>query len=642
MLEGIFKSGFEYYTRIDGKFNKATFKWTLFEQDSEGEYTFIDFKTKLKKRTFPTKKAMEDYYNTYKDMKTIIKLPQDIIYAHQFWQSEYKKPRILYLDIETIDLKNREFPKPHLAKAPITHIQMKDSETGQVIILYTKEPSLELKKKWNKVKFIKCKDDKDILERYATIIKKLNPTIITAYNGHLFDYPYIFFKAIQVGLDPKIFSPLSDYSIKIDFKLKDGSYKKYYSLDKILDFIRNTDEKLYKVDTCKIKMAGHYLLDYYEVYRKFTYGDLPSYTLEYITKIHLKQGEGKVSYKHFSSIYEFYEKDYDGFFEYSIMDVETLNNLENNLKFFDIVGVMSWEMGANMDDVLATVKPWAVFLTHLGLKRKLIMPEDSMNGKLDKSIVGGFVKNPIKGKHEWLFSYDYNSLFPSIINTCNICATTYIQYNELPEEAKKIVDYLKDEDESKLLKNEKMMRYIKMVTHKYNLSFAGCAFYRKDIKGIVPEIVKSIYYDRKKEKNRMLLANAIISNEKGTTLISVNEIIEKIDNDEITWENVYDIKIKDIENLSVLETYANVKDAIQMAKKIQINSLYGAISNAAFILFNRDNAASITFMSRLLNRLTGQNIDKYLSDIEKSEVSKIIYQDTDSVLGNTEIYLKSA
>jgi DNA polymerase elongation subunit (family B) len=356
--------------------------------------------------------------------------------------------------------------------------------------------------------------------------------------------------------------------------------------------------------------------------------DQPSYKLEYIAYKFLGEGEGKVNYGEYSSIFEFYEKNYDKFFEYAIQDPKVIYNLENKLKLIETLVFLAYLMGCNIDTAMETVRPWAIHLRHIALKHNMVLPSDTRH-HLDKAIVGGYVKEPIKGKHYWVISIDFNSLYPSIMDMLNLCATTYIPYDKLPEELKEIYKLFRDEDEEKLLNDEDLQKKIRELTHKYNVSFNGQGFFRKNKRGLIAETVAQIYYDRKKEKNRMLLANAILKNKKGNIELSVSEIIQKIENDEINWDNVYDIVIKDKDNSEKLKTYSNNKKTLQQALKILINSLYGALGNAAFVLFNRDIAAGITFVGRFLNRYTAKKVGEYLQ-AKYGITESVIYQDTDS------------
>jgi DNA polymerase elongation subunit (family B) len=429
-----------------------------------------------------------------------------------YWKKELPNPRIMFLDIETIDLNDRRFPQPHIAGAPITHIQIMDSYTKKVIILYMQEPSEKVKEKHQNVKFVKCNNEYEMLDKFTKILHKLNPSIITAYNGNLFDFPYIFFRSMKLKFPIERLSPLNEVTFRMEFKnRKTSEYKKYYDLSKLKEFLSKENLEDWKLNMFQINVKGMYFLDYLEIFKVFTYEDLPSYKLEYLAYKFLKEGEGKVNYGQYSSIFEFYEKDYDGFFEYAIQDPIVLDNLENKLKLINTLALLAYLMGCNYDVAMSTVQPWAIHLRHIGLKNNIILPNDTRH-HLDKNITGGYVKEPNKGRHSWIFSYDFNSLYPSIMDMLNLCGTTYIPFEKLPEELKEIYRLFRDENEEKLLLDKDLQNKIKELTHKYNVSFNGQGFFRRDKRGMVAQVVADIYYQRKAEKTKMLLANAILKN----------------------------------------------------------------------------------------------------------------------------------
>jgi DNA polymerase elongation subunit (family B) len=466
-----------------------------------------------------------------------------------------------------------------------------------------------------------------MLLKFTKINKKLNPTIITAYNGDLFDYAYLFFRSLKLNFNVDEFSILNEVSFRAEFKNKNtGDFKKYYKLNDVKRFIRENNLNDWKLVEFVFKPKGQYCIDYLKVFKKLVYEEQPSYKLEYIAHKFLETGNGKVDYGEYSSIYEFFEKDYDKFFEYAIQDPIVILNLENKLKLLETLSFLAYIMGCNIDTAMDTVQPWAIHLRHIALKENIILPNDTRH-QLDKTIAGGYVKEPIKGKHRWIISIDFNSLYPSIMDMLNLCVTTYIEYKNLPDELKEIYNLFRDEDEEKLLNDINLQNKIKELTHKYNVTFNGQGFFTRDKRGLIAQVVADIYYGRKDEKNKMLWAKAIMKNKDGIE-ITVKEIIEKIENNEINWDNTYNFKIVDIENIKLLDEYAQTKEILQLALKILINSLYGALGTPSFVLFNRDIAAGITFVGRFLNKYTMKKIEKYLKN--KYNTGEVITADTDS------------
>ena len=488
MIEGIFRKGNDLILRYNKNgesfFKKVKTKYPLYIQDRNGNYKYIFKNIPLTKRVYNTKKEL-------KESKQIAELSNQlsIIYSPEvellfpLWnklQGQNPKSLIWYLDIEVIDLDNRIFPEPYLANAPITHIQIVTNRDNRVILYMLQKPSQEFINKYkNNTEIIIIPDEKEMLLTFIKRLQQEKPTIITAWNGENFDFPYITYRCQKLGISINKLSPLNDSSIEY------------------------VDNKYYHT-----KWNGLYLLDALQIYKKFTYTDQKSYSLEYIAKVELGEGQGKVDYGEYRNIFEFFEKNYDKFCEYARQDPIVLKNIVEKTGIFDIVIDMSSTMGINFDKIVGTVQPWARFLTLLALRDNIILPEDSYNKDNAKPIKGGFVKEPITGKHEWICSIDFNSMYPNNINTFNLSAETYIPYEELPQEAKEIIDYMADENEDKLF-DEEFRKKIAKVTKKYNIIFAGLGFFRKDKKGIIPSIIEQLYVGRKQEKQKMLIANAL-------------------------------------------------------------------------------------------------------------------------------------
>ena len=511
-FEGIFSVKNKYYERVNHKLNEITFTPKVYEKCSNGKFQYaLNDNIKLCPLTFNNQFEKNKYIKEFKDLKTVLYFDDWIEYVNKkYWKKELPKPRIMYLDIETIDLNNRKFPQPHLAEAPVTHIQIMIE--NKIIILYTKSPSQKILDKYKNVKFIKLDTEYEMFSKFAKILKKVNPSIVTAYNGNLFDFPYLMFRAMKLRFPIDEFSPLNEVSFRVEFKHKtEGKYKKYFKFIDLKEFMQKEKLEEWKIVSFQINVKGQYWIDYLELIKKFKKETLPSYKLEYVAYKYLKKGEGKVDYGEYSSIFDFYEKDYDRFFEYAIQDPVVIKNLENKLQLINILTLLAHLMGCNYDTALATVQPWAIHLRHIGLKQNIILPNDTKH-TLNKPIQGGYVKEPIKGRHEWIFSIDFNSLYPSIMDMLNLCGTTYIPYEKLPDELKEIYDLFRDEDEGKLLNDKDLQEKVKTLTHKYDVSFNGQGFFKKDKRGMIAQVVSDIYYQRKEEKTKMLLANAILKN----------------------------------------------------------------------------------------------------------------------------------
>jgi DNA polymerase elongation subunit (family B) len=166
-------------------------------------------------------------------------------------------------------------------------------------------------------------------------------------------------------------------------------------------------------------------------------------------------------------------------------------------------------MGINYEDTFGTVKPWTQFLTNLAIKEKLVMPYQRKS-KLDKPIVGGFVREPTVGVSEWLFSIDVNSMYPLLgIVAFNMSPETYVNLDEMSEDLMKIRQEFHGHEDERVYLNEYNLQKIKEVVHKHDVSYGINAFFSKKKIGIIPKIVKDIYKQRKEAKGKMLAFKAL-------------------------------------------------------------------------------------------------------------------------------------
>jgi len=499
-LEGIFRKGWDQYARlnIDGvsHFQKIDNVNLFFKESQNGEFFHLtDEKVRYEAGLLSasdTKKAKEECELLNKKFSTVT---AKVLYAHQYWkQNKRADINIWYLDIEAIDLNNRSFPDTFNPIIPITHIQILDKKSDSIIIFQTKdiseEDKLKLKEKYkndcSKLVFHHIADETIMMKTFIKFLKKINPTVIVGWNAETFDFPYLTARAEYLGIDINDFSPLGK-----------TSYKEIHQFGKRQRMV---------------EWNGIYLIDLMEAFKKFTFKDQKSYSLEWITKVILKKGQGKMDYGEDKSIHNFYKNNYVGFVDYAVMDVVVLRNIDVKVGLLSLIQTMAEMMGCNYNEVFGTVAPWTILLTHLALEKKMVLPPESEYSD-HRPIEGGFVKHPIFGLLEWLFSYDYNSLYPSIQVAFNLSPDTYIKEKDLPPEAIEILRKV-NEKEDIFLKDLSYFDEVEKVCVKYNIEFSGLGFFRVDKQGILPEILEKFYYDRKAEKQKMLLADAILSGSK--------------------------------------------------------------------------------------------------------------------------------
>ncbi len=328
-------------------------------------------------------------------------------------------------------------------------------------------------------------------------------------------------------------------------------------------------------------VGGITQLDYLNLYKKFTYKAQESYRLDYIAEVEL--GQKKLDHSEFDTFKDFYTKGWQKFVEYNIVDVELVDRLEDKMKLIELAITMAYDAKANYADVFSQVRMWDTIIYNYLKKRNIVIPPKEKSDK-DSKYAGAYVKEPIPGMYDYVVSFDLNSLYPHLI----------MQYNISPET-------LLDERHPSVTVDKILNKEITFELYKDYAVCANGAMYRKDIRGFLPELMEKIYKDRTIYKKKMLAAKQEYEKKKTKEL---EKEIARCNN-------------------------------IQMARKIQLNSAYGAIGNQYFRYYKLANAEAITLSGQVSIRWIENKMNAYLNKILKTkEVDYVIASDTDSIYLN--------
>jgi DNA polymerase elongation subunit (family B) len=331
------------------------------------------------------------------------------------------------------------------------------------------------------------------------------------------------------------------------------------------------------------EMAGIQQLDYYDLFTKFgyTYGMQESYKLDHIA--HVVLGERKLSYDEHGSLHSLYKHDFQKFIDYNIKDVQIVDRLEEKMGLITLAMTMAYRGGVNYSETFGTVQIWDSILYRLLFKQQIACPPKFSKQKVPYP--GAYVKEPQTGMHDWVVSFDLNSLYPMII----------VQYNMSPETVLEGKQHLGLEPVDKLLGGEEIE-----IPEGTTMAASGVRF-SKDQVGIIPAIIKQYYDERRVIKKAMLEAQQ----EYQTT------------------------PTKRLENkMTILENQ-------QMSIKILMNSLYGALGNKHFRYFNNHVAEAITTSGQLSIRWAEEAINKEMNTaLDTLGKDYVIAIDTDSLYVN--------
>ena len=531
---------------------KEIIKPTLFVPSPKGKWKSLTGESMTPVKQDGAKRARE-FLEKYKDVDNFeVHGYERFVYQ---WISE-KYPGQLKFNIDqmkiyTIDIEvacENGFPDVEASQEEMLCISIKDLATGKFITWGTREAKVESEYRvfWT---------EQEMLEDFVKWWCSNTPDIITGWNCNLYDIPYIC-RRIERVLGDKWQKSLSPWN-KVNMREV---------------YIQGRRNLAYDI-------LGVSILDYLDLYRKFTYTNQESYRLEHIATVEL--GEGKLDHSEFENFKDFYTEHWQKFVEYNLKDVDLVHRLEKKMKLLELAVTMAYDAKVNFEDVYSQVRTWDTLIYNYLKERKICVPPRQESKKDDK-YAGAYVKEPVPGLYDWVVSFDLNSLYPHLIMEYNISPETLVPTRYPSISVDKIL-------------NDEIT-----IDSEYCVAANG-AQYRKDIHGFLPQMMQKIYDERKIYKKKMLIARSQY---------------EKTGN-------------------KALQADISAFNNIQMAKKIQLNSAYGAIGNQYFRYFNIANAEAITLSGQLSIRWIENKMNSYINKILKTkEIDYVIASDTDSIYLN--------
>ena len=456
--------------------------------------------------------------------------------------------KIFALDIE-VQCENG-FPDVEAAAEEMLSITIKDMVSKEFFVWAVREFEVP-----DGVKAFIYDTEREMLAHFIKWWVENTPDILTGWNVNLYDVPYIARRVNRI-LGEKWMKSLSPWNRANEREV----------------YVQGRKNYAYDV-------SGINILDYLDLYRKFTYTNQESYRLDHIAFVEL--GQRKVDHSEYDNFKDFYTSDWQKFIEYNIQDVELIDRLEDKMKLLELAITMSYDAKANFEDVYSQVRMWDTIIYNYLSDKNIVVPPRK-GSKKDEKYAGAYVKEPIPGKYDWVVSFDLNSLYPHLIMQYNISPETLWETRHPSSSVERILNQEID----------------------FSGEFAVCANgaqYRKDVHGFLPKIMQKIYDERTIYKKLMLKAKSAY--EKNPS--------EKLKKDISKYNN------------------------IQMARKIQLNSAYGAIGNQYFRYYNLANAEAITLSGQVSIRWIENKMNQYLNTILKTEGEDyVIASDTDSIYLN--------
>jgi DNA polymerase elongation subunit (family B) len=560
----------KFYTNVVQRFDKILFRGYENGKKIQEEIDFqptlyVLTKNKSNYKTLDGRDVEPIQPGTMTDCKDFFKKYSEVSgfpiygmdnYTFQFISDNYPEEKINYdlskIKLLTIDIEvssEEGFPNVFDCSEEVLAITLQNYNTKNITCFGVKP----YKHNNPNVNYVLCDGELDLFNKFLEFWEEESPDVITGWNCELYDIPYI------VGRITRI---MGEKEVK---RLSPWRY------------VKTREIEISGRTNIYCEMSGISVIDYLNLYKKFTYVNQESYALNHIASVELKQE--KVDHSEYETFKEFYTKDWNKFIDYNIQDVVLVDKLEEKLKLIELCIMMAYNAKVNYTDVFYQVRMWDA-ITYNYLRRKNIAIPQKVSSSKDEKFEGAYVKEPTPGMYDWVVSFDLASLYPSLIMMYNISPETLLDTKHPSISVNKI-----------LSKTVDMSGY-----EEYSVCPNGC-LYRNDIRGFFPELIEEMFNNRKLYKKKMLDAQQ--EYEKNPS--------------------------KDLENK--IAEYSN----IQQNLKICLNSLYGALGNQYFRYYKLDNAKAVTFSGQTVIKWIENKLNVYLNKIVGTKNRDfVIALDTDS------------
>ena len=455
------------------------------------------------------------------------------------------------------------FPDPYLANEPITAITI-TYINGRTYVFGCGD----YKTQGNEI-YYKCKDEWTLCKEFLKLWSEFCPDVLTGWNTKFFDVPYLVnrFRKILGEDDTRKLSPWN--------------------------YISERKTTINGREMIAYGFEGVSQLDYIELYKWYAPGgkSQESYRLDNIAHVELK--DRKLSYEEYGNLHNLYKENYQLFIEYNIKDVELILRLEDKLKLLELGLTLAYDTKTNYEDIFAQTRMWDSLTYSYLLERKIIVPPRIVKEK-DSAFEGAYVKEPQVGMHNWVASFDLDSLYPHLMMQYNISPETLIEPEDYTPAMRDILSQGVTVD--KLLQKKIEIKNLDNATLTPNGQF-----FRTNIQGFLPRMLEEMYEDRKKFKKMMLDAKQQYINE--TDSRKKNELSK------------------------LVARYNN----LQLAKKVGLNSAYGALGSQYFRFYDLRMALGVTSAGQFSIRWIEGKLNDYMNKLLETDDDYVIASDTDSI-----------
>jgi DNA polymerase elongation subunit (family B) len=584
--------------RVDGVRKERQFPahYLFYYPDSKGQYTGIDGQ-RLAKVAVATRKALDKEKRIFGHKKLYesdIK-PLNRCLETNYLNAEAPELNKAFFDIEVAYDKVKGFADPSDPFNPITAISIHCSWINRLFTLVIKPKAMSQEQaEAIAARFedtLLCASEEEMLDTFLSLLEDADT--ISGWNSEGYDVPYTVNRISRLmGADhTRRFCLWNTKPVRRE-------YEKYGKISETFDFV------------------GRVHLDYLDLYRKYTYHELHTYRLDYVGEIEI--GETKVHYE--GTLDQLYNNDFEKFIQYNRQDTALLVKLDAKLQYIDLVNVLAHANTVTLRTTLGAVAMTDQAIINEAHSRGLMVPDRTRGDGQETQAAGAYVAYPKQGVHDWIGSMDLNSLYPSLIRALNMSPETIIgqvrlvqtktelkawlakgeafadwwdgkfcvyEYDEIMNKNKGydlVIDW--EDGRSSEMSAAEAYELIYLSGNPWMLTANGTIFtYEKQ--GVIPGLLARWYAERKELQKK---AKACSDNEKEFEF----------------W------------------------DKRQLVKKINLNSLYGALLNAGSRFFDQRMGQSTTLTGRCVAKHMASKTNELFTGDYNHVGKTIIYGDTDS------------
>jgi len=524
--------------------------------------------------------------------------PIFVTLSENYLNADAPKLNVAFFDIEVDFDPERGYASPDDAFMPITAIAVYLQWMETMVCLAVPPKTITMEVALEQVKdfpnTMLYKTEAEMLDVFLDLIKDAD--ILSGWNSEGFDIPYTTNRVTKV--------------------LSKEDTRRFCLFDQ---FPKRREYEKFGRDSVTYDYIGRVHLDYLELYRKYTYEERHSYRLDAIAEYEL--GQRKTQYE--GTLDQLYNNDFKTFIEYNRNDCKLLDDLDKKLKFLDLANTLAHECTVLLQTTMGAVAVTEQAIINEAHRRNMQVPNRTkMDEREDNSAAGAYVAYPKEGIHDWIGSLDINSLYPSAIRALNMGPETIIgqlrqtmtdEYIELQMAKGKsfaaawegmfgsleytavmeqeigtdiTIDW--ENGDTDVLSAAEVYRLIFESNQPWMISANGTIF-SHETEGVIPGLLKRWYAERKEMQAKLKEA-----------INAGNKIEEEY------W------------------------DKRQLVKKINLNSLYGAILNPGCRFFDKRIGQSTTLTGRQIVKHMAAKVNEIVAGEYDYRGKAIIYGDTDS------------